>query len=193
MIWGERYLSFLVDIGEMVEHHCLNYIMKRTPKLIDWLSDCCLTPTWAVFQLYRDVNKFCLNSNGHPFHRYQQKYINCQYHENTYSQSCIKRSPLRQRVSEWGREGGREGGSEWVSEWLTPIQPFTALLWREQVNIQWDDDDDNDEVRFVLDQHDELGFILLAHLNNWQSAGRHVAPLGHIILIPSQPVFDLSP
>ena len=25
-----------------------------------------------------------------------------------------------------------------------------------------------------------------------QSAGRYVAPLGHIILIPSQPVFDLS-
>ena len=24
-------------------------------------------------------------------------------------------------------------------------------------------------------------------------AGRHVAPLGHIILIPSQPVFALSP
>jgi len=26
-----------------------------------------------------------------------------------------------------------------------------------------------------------------------QSAGRHVAPFGHIILIPSQPVFALSP
>ena len=26
-----------------------------------------------------------------------------------------------------------------------------------------------------------------------QSAGRHVAPLGQIILIPSQPVFALSP
>jgi hypothetical protein len=26
-----------------------------------------------------------------------------------------------------------------------------------------------------------------------QSAGRHVAPLGHIILIPNQPVFVLSP
>jgi hypothetical protein len=26
-----------------------------------------------------------------------------------------------------------------------------------------------------------------------QSAGRHVAPVGHIILIPSQPVFALSP
>jgi hypothetical protein len=26
-----------------------------------------------------------------------------------------------------------------------------------------------------------------------QSAGRHVAPLGNIILIPSQPVFAFSP
>jgi len=26
-----------------------------------------------------------------------------------------------------------------------------------------------------------------------QSVDRHVAPLGHIILIPSQPVFALSP
>ena len=26
-----------------------------------------------------------------------------------------------------------------------------------------------------------------------QSAGRHVAPLGHIILIPSRPVFALTP
>jgi hypothetical protein len=37
---------------------------------------------------------------------------------------------------------------------------------------------------FALDQYAEL---------EQQSAGRHVAPLGHIILIPSQPVFALSP
>ena len=35
-------------------------------------------------------------------------------------------------------------------------------------------------------------FIVLAHWNN-QPAGKHVAPLWHIILIPSQPVFALSP
>ena len=29
---------------------------------------------------------------------------------------------------------------------------------------------------------------MLAHWNNKQSAGKHVAPLGHIILIPSQTV-----
>jgi hypothetical protein len=82
---------------------------------------------------------------------------------------------------------------EWVSEWvseccLTSIQPFSAISCREQVNIQWDDD----EVRFVLDQHTELDFYSVSSLKE-QSAGRHVAPLRHIILIPSQPVFALSP
>ena len=57
------------------------------------------------------------------------------------------------------------------------------MSWREQVNFQWDDD----EVRFVLEQHAELDFYNASSLKQ-QSAGRHVAPLGHIILIPNQPV-----
>ena len=64
----------------------------------------------------------------------------------------------------------------------------SAISWREQVNSQWNDD----EVRFALDQHAELDFYSASSLKQ-QSAGRHVAPLGHIILIPSQPVFALSP
>jgi hypothetical protein len=67
---------------------------------------------------------------------------------------------------------------------------FSAISWREQVNFQWDDD--YDEVRFVPDQAAELDFYNASSLKQ-QSAGRHVAPLGHIILIPSQPVFALSP
>ena len=55
---------------------------------------------------------------------------------------------------------------------------------------QWEDDDD--EVCFVIDQHAELDFYS-ASLLKQQSADRHVAPLKHIILIPSQPVFALSP
>jgi hypothetical protein len=51
---------------------------------------------------------------------------------------------------------------------------------------------DDDEVRFVLDQHAELDFYSASSLKR-QSAGRHVAPLGHIIPIASQPVFALSP
>ena len=49
-----------------------------------------------------------------------------------------------------------------------------------------------DEVRFVLDLHAELDFYSASSLKQ-NSAGRHFAPLGHIILIPSQPVFALSP
>jgi hypothetical protein len=52
--------------------------------------------------------------------------------------------------------------------------------------------DYDDEVRFAPDQHAELDFYS-ALSPKQQSAGRHVAPLGHIILIPSQPIFALSP
>jgi hypothetical protein len=62
-----------------------------------------------------------------------------------------------------------------------------AISWREQVNFQWDDD----EVRFVLDQHADLDFYSASSLKQ-QSVGRHVAPLGHFILIPSQPMFALE-
>ena len=66
---------------------------------------------------------------------------------------------------------------------------FSYFMTRT-VNFQWDDD----EVRFVLYQHDEFDF----YINNasslkQQSADIHVALLGHIILILSQPVFALSP
>jgi hypothetical protein len=46
--------------------------------------------------------------------------------------------------------------------------------------------------RFVLDQHAELDFYSARSLKQ-QFAGRHIAPLEHIILISSQPVFSLLP
>ena len=48
------------------------------------------------------------------------------------------------------------------------------------------------EVRFVRDQHTELD-VYSASILKQQSTCRHVAPLGHIILIPRQPVFVLFP
>ena len=71
-----------------------------------------------------------------------------------------------------------------------PIQQFSTISWREQVNVQWDDD----EVNFVQDQHTELALYSASSLKQ-QSPCRHVAvaPLGHIILIQSQPIFALSP
>jgi hypothetical protein len=78
--------------------------------------------------------------------------------------------------------------SEWVIVVSRQFSNFSAISWREQVNLQWDDDD----ARFVLDQHAELDFYSASSLKQ-QSTGRHVAPLRHVILIPSQPVFALSP
>jgi hypothetical protein len=82
--------------------------------------------------------------------------------------------------------------SEWVSEWVIVVKRqlsnFSAISWWEQVNFQRDDD----EFRFVLDQYAELDFYSASPLKQ-KSAGRHVAPLGHIILIPTQPVFALTP
>jgi hypothetical protein len=78
-----------------------------------------------------------------------------------------------------------------MSEWLllsANSAIYLAISWREQVNFQWDDD----EVCFVLDQHAEVDFYSDSSLKQ-QFAGRHVTPLGHIILIPRQPVFALSP
>jgi hypothetical protein len=51
---------------------------------------------------------------------------------------------------------------------------------------------DDGEVCFVLDLHAGLNLHSASTLKQ-QSVRIHVAPLGHIILIPSQPVFVLSP
>jgi hypothetical protein len=67
-----------------------------------------------------------------------------------------------------------------VSEWMlfnANSAIFQIYHSKEQVNFQWDDDD---EVRFVLDQHAELDLYSVCSLKQ-QSAGRYVAPLGHII------------
>ena len=50
--------------------------------------------------------------------------------------------------------------SERVSDiFLAQTQQFPAISWREQVNFQRDDD----EARFVLDQHALLDILVLAH------------------------------
>ena len=77
-----------------------------------------------------------------------------------------------------------------MSEWLlfdAKWAIFSSVVARTSY-FQWNDGD----VRFVLDQHAELDFFSASTLKQ-QSAGRHIAPLGHIILIPSQPVYALTP
>ena len=60
----------------------------------------------------------------------------------------------------------------------------SAISWWEPVTYRWANDDD------VLDHHAWLDFNSASSLK--ESAGRHVAPLGHIILIQNQPVFALT-
>ena len=48
----------------------------------------------------------------------------------------------------------------------------------------------NDDVHFVLDQHTLLNCYSTSSQKQQSFTGRHVAPLGHIILIPSQQVSD---
>jgi hypothetical protein len=55
---------------------------------------------------------------------------------------------------------------------------ISTTSWRERVNFQSDDD----EIRFVLDQHAELDFNVLAHWNN--SPRVNMSPhSGNIILL----------
>jgi hypothetical protein len=49
----------------------------------------------------------------------------------------------------------------------------------------------DDEIRFLLDQQALFDFFYSTSLLKQQFADRHVAPLRHIILIPSQPVFAI--
>ena len=76
---------------------------------------------------------------------------------------------------------------EWVSEWLlfnALKSNFSTISWREQVTFQWDDN--------VLYKSKKLSwiFIVLAHWKK-QSVWKSVVPVGHITLIPSQPVSAL--
>ena len=54
------------------------------------------------------------------------------------------------------------------------LRNFSAIIWQEQVNYQWDGDDD--EGHFVLDQHALWDSSSASSLKQ-QSAGKDVAPL----------------
>ena len=89
----------------------------------------------------------------------------------------------------WGKDYFSHSWKEWVIDYcLTPNEQCFSHIMARTSYIQWNDGD----VCFVLDQHAELDFYSAGSLKQ-QSADRHVAPLGHIILILSQPVFALTP
>jgi hypothetical protein len=74
---------------------------------------------------------------------------------------------------------------------FTPNEQFFTYIMPRTSNIFLLDDND-DDIRFVLDQHAELDFYSASSLKQ-QSTAKHVDPLGHIILILSQPVFVVTP
>ena len=74
-----------------------------------------------------------------------------------------------------------------LSKWsLFNVNSAIFLLFHDENKLIFS------EIRFLLNQHTELEFHSTSSLKQ-QTAGRHVASLGHIILIPSQTVFALTP
>ena len=73
-----------------------------------------------------------------------------------------------------------------VSESVIIVQRQMSSFSAITSYFQWNDDD----VRFVLDA--ELDFHPSSLKQHVQSVGRHIAPLGRIILIPCQPFFALT-
>jgi len=65
------------------------------------------------------------------------------------------------------------------------MSKFSAISWREQATFG--------EMMSACTRPMCLVEFYSASSLKHQSACRHVAPLGHIILIPSQPVFALTP
>jgi len=72
---------------------------------------------------------------------------------------------------------------------LTPSDQFVSynITWKEQVTRQREDDG-----HFVVDQQPYLHFYS-ASSQKQQIVGRHVAPIGHNILIRSHPFFTFTP
>ena len=78
-----------------------------------------------------------------------------------------------------------------LSKWLLlSANPAIYQLYHDENKLIVNENED--EVRFLLGQHAYFDFYSASSLKQ-QSADRHVAALGHIILISSQPVIALSP
>jgi hypothetical protein len=80
--------------------------------------------------------------------------------------------------------------SEWVSEWLL-FNANSAIfqLYHGDNKLIFN----NIMIGPLCSRPTRWGFFHSASSLKQQSAGRHIVPLEHIILIPSQPVFVLSP
>jgi hypothetical protein len=84
--------------------------------------------------------------------------------------------------------------SEWVSKVYGVNEWVKCMEWMSELSVWSEGVSDcclispHLECDFVLDQHAELDFYSVSSLKQ-QSEDRHVAPLGHIILIQRKLVF----
>jgi hypothetical protein len=81
---------------------------------------------------------------------------------------------LKEEIST--RSTCRQHLHSWYPNGFAIVLIFLYNLYQEQVNFQLE----NDEVRFVQDEHVELDFYSASSLKQ-QSAYRYIAPLGHIL------------
>ena len=75
--------------------------------------------------------------------------------------------------------------SEWMGEWSLFNSNWAMFTFDEMMML-------SAKLCFVQDQHSKFDFDSAISLKQ-QSAGRHVAQLEHVILIPSKQVFTLTP
>jgi hypothetical protein len=91
---------------------------------------------------------------------------------------------------------GSEGGSEWVSEWVSESKWAIFQLYHSENKLHFDEMMTMISALHYNTNTLSLIFIVLAHWNNSSRVSLHsdtLVPLGHIILIPSQLVFALTP
>jgi hypothetical protein len=73
-----------------------------------------------------------------------------------------------------------------MSQWVIVVTARSAITWQEQDQFQGDDD----EVRFVLDQHTLFDFFSATSLEQ-HYADRHVSPFLNIDILESKIMLGL--
>ena len=144
------------------------------------MSDCCLTPNEhkILFPVISWVTRTGIIT-------WEGVMVFNATFNNISVMSC--RSVLLVEETRALRENHRPATSQWQTLSHKVISTTSLLSGIRTITR----DDDND-VRFVLNQHTWLDFYSASSLKQ-QSSVRHIAPFEHIILIPSKQVFARIP
>ena len=90
--------------------------------------------------------KYCTPING-PIRTKYLLATDCRFFQYEYKLTVISFITVRSSMNKNKLSKWTLGVSEWVIVVKCQLSNFSAISWREQVNLQWTDD----EVRFVLD------------------------------------------